>query len=249
MTALRLGETGQESLDVFADHIGFDIDMLSLIFKSNRGPLGGVRYNADGETLPVTTVNRQTGAVHGNRALGNHVARQRLGGLNGDDDGIADRLPPLDRSNAVDMAGNQVTVNAVRKAHGSFQIDTIADTRITESRRFKCFRRDIHFKAPAVYFDGSQTGTADSNAVADFCMIQRKIRFNRDALSLGRGAHGMNPAETFYNSCKHKIRRWLGSLESFRQLDLSHINLRPKDNNESGIDNRQHPASRYNLQS
>ncbi len=69
-------------------------------------------------------------------------------------------------------------VNTIRKPHGPFQIDAISDFGLIEYGRVKRFRRYVYLKTSILNYYSRQTGPTDGYAVADFGLIQRKIRFN-----------------------------------------------------------------------
>src|SRR5579862_1436109 len=64
----------QEALDVFRDHVHFDVDHVAHALEAERGQLGRVGDQGDAEAVGTAIDHRQADAVEGYEALGHDVA-------------------------------------------------------------------------------------------------------------------------------------------------------------------------------
>jgi hypothetical protein len=82
----------------------------------------GVRDQVDGKVGPVDTVHRQADAVYRDRALARDVLRQRLRRADDQLVALADLIELQHLADAVDVARDQVSAEAVGQAQRLFQV-------------------------------------------------------------------------------------------------------------------------------
>ena len=86
-----------------------------------------MRNDADFKTVFPAFIDCQTDTVHGNRPFFDKAPGDGFRDLNGDNDCIVKGRQPGNGSHPVDVPGDQVTVDPVRKPERPLQINTVTD--------------------------------------------------------------------------------------------------------------------------
>ena len=181
-----------KTLDVLADHIGFDVDRSADFFKADGGPFGRVGDDADVKGRGVTAIDGQAGTVNGNRAFFDHVSGQGLIYADGDDDGVRQGFSRMDRTDSVHMAGDKMAVKSVREPQRSFQIDPLPNFDLSQYGTLHGFGGDIDAEPPSFENHDRQAGTIYGDAVPDAGSREIEIRGHCYPATLAGWVHSGN---------------------------------------------------------
>ena len=117
----------QEGLDVLGHDVELDVDRVARALVPERGDLGGVGDDGDGEAVVVDGGHGEAHAVDGDRALLHHVAEE----VGGDGDAQVGRGVD-DDADRVDVALDEVAAEPVAEPHRALEVDRVAGLQVAE---------------------------------------------------------------------------------------------------------------------
>src|SRR5690606_12041088 len=164
------------ALDIAGDQVDLQVDGRADFQVAQRRDLHGMGDQVDGDFraffLVVHAVDRQADAVDRDRALVGQILRQ----VGRDDDAqfrrFLDRIEAGHAAHTVDVAGNQVPVQAVAQPQGMLQVD-LAGT-VQAAGAIQAFARDIDFERIPMQGDDRHAGPLDGDRIAQACRRQRQ---------------------------------------------------------------------------
>lgn len=116
-----------QSLDIFADNVGLDIDLYTWAgFLQGRDGMG-VRNDTELKGRTGDTVYGQTDAIYRNRTLFNQVARCLVRHLNIYNNCIMTGADLLNRSDRIDVPGYNMTTKAITDPQGAFEVNPASE--------------------------------------------------------------------------------------------------------------------------
>ena len=179
-------------LNILANHVHFDIDILALPLVAHNDLLLCVR---DEHNLPPTLVivdsgDGQRSSIKRHISLLHDVPQHKLvPGLQAESDRIA-ILPRLgDLSNRVDMTLHKVASHACVRSHGALEVDVAALFQTAQVRASQSLRRNTDFELVFAELSHGKTGTVDADAVAEVG-IAKDIGAARDGQTGAAAAAG-----------------------------------------------------------
>src|SRR5581483_768750 len=177
---------GEQLLDVLADQIDLEVDVLELALLRQRGGGLRVRDDRDLEAAPVDAVDREADAVDGDRAFLDDVAEQLRLGADRHVDGLAARTHFIDAADAVDVAGDQVAAEAIAEAHRPLEVHRRAGLQLTERGALERLRAGLDGDAAALGRGHGQAHAVDGQRRAERLQLVEQARGQRQAPALPR---------------------------------------------------------------
>src|SRR5687767_10618412 len=116
-----------QSFDIFCEHVGFEVDERSGFAFAQGGYFVSVRNDPNAESLFGNFGDGQADAVDGDRSFENEVAHQFARRFNFEKPIGAAFFEDSNFTNAIDVAGDEVAVQAFANSERAFEINGRTD--------------------------------------------------------------------------------------------------------------------------
>src|SRR5439155_5142330 len=194
---------GQESLDVLADEIGFQVHGFAHLLDPERRDLGRVRNDGDAESSIGHLVEGQADPVDRDRPFRHAIAQDLAGGFNHELKRIRFLGTGTDGPDRIHMAGHQVSAKAVTQPHGPLEVHWIARFQGPQGGDFCRFGRDVRLHLCAVESDHGQAYAVHRHTVSHLQALEDSLRQDRDAAPLPRLAERPDDSHFLYDAGEH----------------------------------------------
>ena len=200
--------THQQALQVTRQQIYFQIHFPPGAVVDHDGFGQGVRNNGEFELRAIDRIDRQAGAIDGDRALERDVLGQFAWRADTELHGAGILFTRNHLTHAIDVTADQVPAEATGRRQGLLQIHPATGLEINEGGARERLTADIGPEAVARQLNGGQTDAIDRNTVAELDVAQ--IQFagldqHSNVAALRR--HGTNGPDGFDYSCEHAASR------------------------------------------
>ncbi|OMI41550.1 phosphoenolpyruvate synthase/pyruvate phosphate dikinase [Streptomyces sparsogenes DSM 40356] len=162
----RAGVLPQQPLDVFGEHVHFEVDRVAGLLDAEGGQGEGRRDEADGEVVRARVDHGQADAVDRDGALLDDVAAEVGGERDRDDLPVLGGLALDDGAGAVDVALHQMTAQAPAERHGALQVDAGADGEGAEAGAVQGLGHDVGGEPAVLEVDDGEADAVDGDRVA-----------------------------------------------------------------------------------
>ena len=112
--------------DIFRQEICFQVNRRADVFEAQGGVFQRVWDQGDTESGSFNVNECQADAINRHRALGYHLGCQIVGAGEPEDHPVAVGLACGDLAEAIDVALDEVTTEAVAEAKGAFEVNAVA---------------------------------------------------------------------------------------------------------------------------
>ncbi len=197
----------EELLDVFAEEIGFEVDLGAGGPLAQGGDLVGVGDDPDPESAGDQVGDREADAVQGDGAFEDDIAHNFGRGGDIQEPILAGPLPAEDRAQAVDVAGHEMAAELGGGAQGALEIDEGADPGELEVGADPGFLEQIEAQEAVASARGGaddrEAAAVDGEAMADAGGAAADSAANGQLDGPVGGLDALDGAGFFDNACEH----------------------------------------------
>lgn len=193
----------EQALDVFADEVRFQVDVIADLLEAEGRDLRGVGNDGDAEAAVGDIVDRQADPLHGDGTLGNAIAQDALRRIDRQQQRVALLLAAPQRADAIDMSGDEMAAQPLLDLHGALEIHRSAGRESSQRRHAERFRGDIDGKIPLSTIGDGQAGPVDADACADREIVHDGRRQNAQPHAGDASGQRFYRAHFFDDAGKH----------------------------------------------
>ncbi len=197
----------EEFFDVFAEEIGFEVDLGAGGPLAQGGDLVGVRDDPDPESARDEVGDGEADAVQGDRSFEDDIAHDVGRGGDIQEPILAGPFPAEDCAQSVDVAGHEVAAQLGRGAEGALEVDEGSDPAELEVGADPGFLEEIEAEeavAPARGdADDGEAAAVDGEAMADAGGAAADSAANGQLDGPVGGLDALDGAGFFDNTCEH----------------------------------------------
>ena len=192
-----------------------------------------VRHQRNFEAGAIDPVHRQADAVDADRAFPGHVAQHAGRRLEAPALGARVRRDRDHLPHPVNVAADQVSAEAVIRAHGAFEVQRRPRLQATERGQRQGFVGSIGMEGARVEFHHRQAHPVDRDALAQTDLAEgQRADLDRKADVAAAGLARGQAADAFDDSGKHQAPSAAGSaagVEAIMELDMAFPALMAKN--------------------